>query len=64
MKIKNREALDEFFNKSRQAGHVCYGIKGKPPENMKYGDGTPVSNFVNVAWKNLTTGEIFEIEYE
>lgn len=64
LEIKNRDALRAFFEKARKANQDCYSIKGKPPKGATYGDGDPIINDVNVAWQNVDTLEIFQIEYE
>ena len=38
-------------------------IKGPAPEGACYNDGTPIKLPVNIAWKDMGTGEVFAIEY-
>ena len=64
LEIKNREALRAFLGKARRENQDCHSIKGKPPKGATYSDGDPITGDVNVAWKNMSTGEIFQIEYE
>lgn len=64
LEIKNRDALRAFFEKARKANQDCHSIKGRPPKGATYHDGNPILNDVNVAWENMETGEIFQIEYE
>ena len=64
LEIKNRDALRAFFERARMANQDCHSIKGKPPKGATYDDGDPIINDVSVAWMNMSTGEIFQIEYE
>lgn len=63
-RIKNSENLSEWMNNRRVMGHDIYAFKGAPPEGALYDDGDPVLREVNIAWQDITTGEMFWIEWE
>lgn len=63
MDITNKVELDAFLNKAKEVGHICRGVKGRPPKGMTYSDGELIKNDINVAWEDTTTGEICEIIY-
>ena len=62
--IRNVETLDRWMSERRQLGHDMFAIKGPAPEGATYSDGVPITRPVVIAWRDSTTGEIFDIEYE
>ena len=55
MEIVNNEELDTWlFERSCKMGHQCDGIKGVP-------DGW--SEEVNIAWRDMVTGETINVVY-
>lgn len=64
LKISNKPALDKWLNERRQMGRDLLSVKGNAPCGSTYSDGTLIERPVNVAWKDVTTGELFAIEYE
>lgn len=63
MKILNKESLDTWMNERMKMGRDMKAIKGVL-EGATYSDGDPVTTPMNVAWQDLTSGEIFSIEYD
>lgn len=64
LKISNKPALDRWLNERRQMGRDLASVKGYAPLGATYSDGTLIEMPVNIAWKDVTTGELFTIEYE
>lgn len=62
LEISNKEQLDRWINE--RMGRDLSAIKGPPPEGATYDDGDPIVNPVNIAWQDMTTGEVFVIEYD
>lgn len=60
--VKNREQLQIWMDKKKE--HNLVAIKGPAPRGATYSDGVPITNPVNVAWHDCSTGEVFLIEYE
>jgi hypothetical protein len=63
MNISNNQELNDWLNKKYEQGHDCVALKGAPPANSTYDDGEPITMPVNVAWQDLQTGEIINIQY-
>lgn len=61
--ILNRPELDTWINNQRRMGCDLVSVKGKPPKGSTYSDGEPITKLVNIAWKNVQTGETMEIVY-
>lgn len=64
MKVSNKEALDNWMQERMQMGRDLIAIKGDPPQEASYSDGEIIKNPINIAWKDIKTGEVFGIEYE
>lgn len=64
LKIANEPALNKWLNERRQMGRELASVKGSAPHGATYSDGALIERPVNVAWKDVTTGELFAIEYE
>jgi hypothetical protein len=62
--IANKEQLDQWINERRKMNRNLVSIKGKAPNGATYSDGDPIINPINVAWQDMSSGEIFTIEYE
>lgn len=60
-RIENKAELDEWLWQHRD--HICDGIKGPPPQGAEYESGGLIERPVNVAWRDRTTGERFDIQY-
>ena len=63
-KIKNEKELNEFMCAAKTMGCNLFPIKGMPPPDAKYSDGSMCIRPVNIAWVNETTGERIDIYYE
>ena len=62
--ILNKDALDQWFEKLKAAGHVVFHAELAPaPPGLKYRDGTPYTGQVKAYWVCVGTGEKFKIEY-
>ena len=59
--IANKKVLDAWLNFRKY--HSLSSLKGTPPEGAAYDDGTPMTNLINVAWRDNVTGEEQQIEY-
>ena len=62
--IRNKAELNEWMNERRALGHDLVSLKGTPPKGAQYSDGDLIERPVNIAWQDVTTKEIFAIEYE
>ncbi|WP_372830539.1 hypothetical protein [Pontibacterium sp.] len=63
MEILNKTELDGWLNERREMGRDLTAVKGTPPTAATYDDGEPLTRPINVAWRDVTTGETFAIEY-
>lgn len=61
--ITNDEQLSAWMNERMKIGRGMRAIKGPPPDGATYDDGDPIVNPVNIAWEDMETGEVFDIEY-
>lgn len=61
--ITNKDQLNKWLNERREFGRDVYSIKGKSLEGATYEDGELIS-LINIAWKDVVTGEVFTIEYD
>lgn len=61
--ISNKHRLDQWIDERRILGRDLVSIKGTPPPGATYGDGELITRPVNVAWQDVSSGEIFAIEY-
>jgi hypothetical protein len=64
LKISNKMSLDKWLNERRQMGHDLESLKGPAPAGSAYSDGALIEQPVNIAWKDIMTGELFAIDYE
>lgn len=60
----NGEELTRWMNERRGMGRDMRAIKGPAPDGSTYNDGTPIERPVNIAWRDVVSGEVFAIEYE
>ena len=63
LKMKNKDAVNNWIAERGRLGREVVSIKGKPPEGATYSDGDPIERDVNIAWQDTTTGEVINIEY-
>jgi hypothetical protein len=63
VRILNKPELDLWLDQARILGHDCLAIKGPALDGMTYEDGEPVLRPVNVAWRNVHTGDTIDIIY-
>jgi hypothetical protein len=61
--IANRTELRQWFGERRKLAHDVRAIKWPPPEGATYEDGELIIGLVNVAWLDIVSGEVFQIEY-
>lgn len=62
--IENSEELDLWIQSRIVLGRNLRAIKGKAPDGSTYSDGTLISRPVNIAWEDVSTGEILWIIYK
>lgn len=55
------EKLNKWIHEQIVLGHTLKSIKGTPPPDAMYSDGTKCSS-INVEWVS-TSGEVFKLEY-
>ena len=60
--ISNEAELSSWLQ--TKVGRDLVSIKGPPPPGATYSDGELITRPVNVAWRDVATGETFPIEYE
>lgn len=63
LEITNSDGLNRWINERREMGRAIVAIKGPPPVGATYSDGQLITNPVNIAWKDCTSGEVYAIEY-
>jgi len=61
--IKNKRELDAWMNCRMFLGHDMAAVKGPAPVGATYSDGDQIVRSVNVRWRDLSTGEVFDIDY-
>lgn len=64
LKIKNKAHLSKWMDERRQLGRDMRAIKGPAPAGATYDDGEKITMPVNVGWKDCTSGQVVDIEYE
>lgn len=65
MEIKNKKELDAWIFKQLASGASVVSVRdGSRADDFIDPDGTIVKLPVNTAWKNIMTGEVFQIEYD
>lgn len=65
MEIKNKKELDAWIFKQLASGASVVSVRdGSRANDFIDLDGTIVKLPVNTAWKNIMTGEVFQIEYD
>lgn len=62
--VTNQKELDDWFFQCLMDGHDVQSLQNIPKAGMVYSDEQPIDHYVNVAWQNLTTGEVMPIRYE
>lgn len=60
-KILNKDEVDTFIWECAKDGGAAIGVKGDPPADATYEDGTPITNQINVAWMDSVTKQRCEI---
>ena len=61
--VKNQIELTDWMNSRRELGHDMMAIKGSPPVGATYDDGELIVRPVNIKWRDITSGEVFDIDY-
>lgn len=60
----NKLQVDIWMQERFQLGHDLIAIKGTAPCGSTYSDGDLILQPINVAWKDMVTGEVLHIEYQ
>lgn len=61
--VKNQTELTAWINKRMELGHDIMAIKGPPPVGATYEDGELIVRPVNIRWRDISSGEVFDIDY-
>ena len=64
MKITNRDQFKKWQGERMRMGRDMESVRGMPPEGATYSDGEPITQPVNIGWKDCATGEVFAFEFE
>lgn len=61
--IENNNELIAWMNNCMMLGHGMEAVKGPPPVGATYSGGDPIVRPVNVRWRDVSTGEVCNIDY-
>ena len=61
--VKNQMELTAWIQRRMALGHDMMAIKGTPPIGATYADGELIVRPVNIRWRDITSEEVFDIDY-